>query len=79
MQEGVLARVEATGMNAVAPVWQSVALIRDEVTSTLRKAGQISVTAVMLADFILALVRRRLPQDWTERYNTTPVLIETFV
>ena len=28
---------------------------------------------------ILAIVRRRLPQDWTERYHTTPVLIETFV
>ena len=28
---------------------------------------------------LLALVRRRLPRDWTERYNTTPVLIETFV
>ena len=25
------------------------------------------------------VVRRRLPQDWTERYHTTPVLIETFV
>ena len=25
---------------------------------------------------ILAIVRRRLPQDWTERYHTTPVLIE---
>ena len=24
---------------------------------------------------ILALIRRRLPDDWTERYNTTPVLI----
>ena len=24
-------------------------------------------------------LRRRLPDDWTERYNTTPVLIETFV
>ena len=22
---------------------------------------------------------RQLPDDWTERYNTTPVLIETFV
>ena len=21
----------------------------------------------------------RLPEDWTERYNTTPVLLETFV
>ena len=28
---------------------------------------------------ILALVRRRLPEDWAERYNTMPVLIETFV
>ena len=28
---------------------------------------------------ILALARRRLPTDWTERYGTTPVLIETFV
>ena len=25
---------------------------------------------------ILSLVRRQLPEDWTERYNTTPVLIE---
>ena len=23
-------------------------------------------------------MRRELPDDWTERYNTTPVLIETF-
>ena len=27
---------------------------------------------------ILTIVRRRLPADWTERYSTTPVLIETF-
>ena len=27
---------------------------------------------------ILSLVRRQLPEDRTERYNTTPVLIETF-
>ena len=32
-----------------------------------------------LDSHILALVRRRLPQDWAERYNTAPVLIETFV
>ena len=32
-----------------------------------------------LGSHVLALVRRRLPQDWAERYNTTPVLIETFV
>ena len=24
-------------------------------------------------------MRRRLPRDWTERYNTAPLLIETFV
>ena len=32
-----------------------------------------------LGSHILSLVCRRLPGDWTERYNTTPVLIETFV
>ena len=32
-----------------------------------------------LGSHLLAIVRRRLPRDWTERYNTTPVLIETFV
>ncbi len=32
-----------------------------------------------LGSHILAIVRRRLPTDWTERYNTTPVLIENFV
>ena len=32
-----------------------------------------------LGSHFLAIVRRRLPDDWTERYNTTPVLIETFV
>lgn len=32
-----------------------------------------------LGSHILALVRRRLPADWTLRYNTTPVLVETFV
>ena len=32
-----------------------------------------------LGSHILAIVRRRLPEDWAERYNTTPVLIETFV
>ena len=32
-----------------------------------------------LGSHILAFIRRRLPDDWTERYNTTPVLIETFV
>ncbi len=32
-----------------------------------------------LGSHILAIVRRRLPTDWTERYGATPVLIETFV
>ena len=32
-----------------------------------------------LGSHILAIVRRRLPRDWADRYNTTPVLIETFV
>ena len=32
-----------------------------------------------LGSQMLSLVRRRLPEDWTERYNVTPVLIETFV
>ena len=32
-----------------------------------------------LGSHILSLVRRQLPEDWTERYNVTPVLIETFV
>ncbi len=32
-----------------------------------------------LGSHILAIVRRRLPTDWTERYGTTPMLIETFV
>ena len=30
-----------------------------------------------LGSHILAIVRRRLPGDWTARYNVTPVLIET--
>ena len=32
-----------------------------------------------LGSHILAIVRRRLAGDWTERYNVAPVLIETFV
>ena len=41
------------------------------------KSGWIEIPN--LGSHILALIRRRLPDDWTERYNTTPVLIETFV
>ena len=32
-----------------------------------------------LGSHILAIVRRRLPLDWSERYGITPVLIETIV
>ena len=32
-----------------------------------------------LGSHILAIVRHRLAEDWAERYNTAPVLIETFV
>ena len=30
-----------------------------------------------ICSHLLAIVRRRLPGDWTERYGTTPVLVET--
>ena len=34
------------------------------------------IAILNLGSHILATVRRRLPEDWTERYSTTPVLIE---
>ncbi len=37
------------------------------------------ITIPNLASHILSAVGRQLPPDWGERYNTTPVLIETFV
>ena len=37
------------------------------------------ITIPNLGSHILAIMRRRLPTDWTRRYNTTPVLVETFV
>ena len=37
-----------------------------------------SITIPNLGSHIRAHVRRRLPEDWAERYNTTAVLIETF-
>ncbi|MYF07567.1 MAG: DUF4338 domain-containing protein [Rhodospirillaceae bacterium] len=37
------------------------------------------ITIPNLGSLILSLVRRQLPGDWNERYNVTPVLIETFV
>ncbi len=32
-----------------------------------------------LGSHLLAIMKRRLPEDWTTRYGVTPVLIETFV
>ncbi len=32
-----------------------------------------------LTSHILAIMRRRLPDDWTKRYNITSIFIETFV
>ena len=37
------------------------------------------VEILNLGSHVLAIVHRRLPRDWNERYNITPVLIETFV
>ena len=37
------------------------------------------ITIPNLASHILSAAGRQLPPDWAERYNTTPVLIETFV
>ena len=37
------------------------------------------ITIPNLGSHLLAIFRRRLPVHWAERYNTKPVLIETFV
>ena len=37
------------------------------------------ITIPNLGSHLLAIFRHRLPVHWAERYNTTPVLIETFV
>ncbi len=48
-QEGILARMGASGANAVCPTWDSMFMIRDEITG--RKSGQIGLTIGMLAGF----------------------------
>ena len=48
-QEGILARLGASGVNAVCPVWSSVFMIRDEITA--RDKGQIGITVGLLAGF----------------------------
>ena len=50
-QEGVLARMGAAGANAVSPVWDSMFMIRDEISG--RKAGQIGLTVGMLCGFAI--------------------------
>ena len=51
IQSGIIARLGAmdSGMNAVAPIWEGLRLIRDEVTNADK--GQIQVTAVCLHNF----------------------------
>ena len=48
-QEGIIARMGAAGANAVCPMWDSMFMIRDEISG--RKAGQIGLTIGMLAGF----------------------------
>ena len=48
-QEGVIARMGAAGANAVCPTWDSLFMIRDEISG--RKTGQIALTIGMLAGF----------------------------
>ncbi len=48
-QEGIVGRMGAAGANAVCPVWDSMFMIRDEISG--RKSGQIGLTIGMLAGF----------------------------
>ena len=48
-QEAILARMGASGANAVSPIWDGLFMVRDEVTG--RKSGQIALTIGMLAGF----------------------------
>ena len=48
-QEGIIARMGAAGANAVCPTWDSMFMIRDEISG--RKSGQIGLTVGMLAGF----------------------------
>ena len=50
-QQGIVAKLGAMGANSVCPVWSGIQLLVDEVSSDLRKAGQISLTYIMLVDF----------------------------
>ena len=48
-QEGIIARMGSSGANAVCPMWDSLFMIRDEITQ--RSKGQIGLTIGMLAGF----------------------------
>ena len=50
-QEGIIARMGAAGANSICPVWDSLFLVRDEITG--RKSGQIGLTIGMLAGFAI--------------------------
>lgn len=49
VQQAIAAKVGAPGMYAIAPVWQGVELIRDQVTKA--ESGQIALTAIALWNF----------------------------
>ena len=51
VQQGIVAKPGAMGANSVCPVWSGLQLLVDEVSSDLRKAGQISLTYLFLVDF----------------------------
>ena len=51
VQQGIVAKLGAMGANSVCPVWSGLQLLVDEVSSDLRKAGQISLTYLFLVDF----------------------------
>ena len=48
-QGGIIARMGAAGANAICPMWDSLFMIRDEITQ--RSKGQIGLTIGMLAGF----------------------------
>ena len=50
-QEGIISRMGAAGANAVCPTWDSMFMIRDEISG--RKAGQIGLTIGMLSGFAI--------------------------
>ena len=51
VQQGIVAKLGAVASNSVCPVWSGLQLLVDEVSSDLRKAGQISLTYLFLVDF----------------------------